>query len=53
MDADRELFLQDLKERIYALQQDLETWVITDPDMDLLMELTSQLYDEVRSLVEE
>lgn len=53
MSANKEIFLQDIKERVFTLLQDLETWVITDPDMDLVMELVAQLYDEVNSLVEE
>jgi hypothetical protein len=47
------IFLEDVKERLQTLLDDLESWVISDPDIEIIYELTIQLYEEVDSYIEE
>ena len=51
--TDRELFLQDIKERLQTLVNELEDWIILDSELDLVLELATQLHDEVDTLLDE
>lgn len=49
----RETFLQEMEENLREYLEELDNLLLEENDLVLIHELTNQLYEEVRLLVEE